>query len=586
MERRVINASSGWSLSNMTPTEIGALIKKLANELKHSATEEEWYPDHPIGVKEMSNTHLESQNSELTKAILLLTKEKCIEPKVKPCGICCKTEHPTDICPLLQEDNDYVQAMGGFQQRPFDQYRNNQAWEGVKLTISSQDLNRTFNKETNTKLHPGFSNLFSKISTKAIFSNHLFNHKLVVPACIATHELHEQIRAHTQGKFPSQTEKNLKHNACVVTHRSGKYYKGPDQQEDEEEEIVVEKLKGNETVKVSKNVSTVLQKRLPPKCVLEDVLVQVNELIFPADFYVLDMGDDDSPNSGSILLGRPFLKTAITKIDEYDGTLSMEFDGEVINFNIYDVMHYPYDISVLNFIDVIEPLTIEYFEIANRESLALVLHRNLSINATQVISKNYVVDREVQEMVAHMDKQRKLRYVIISNKLSEKEEFELIRIVKEYKTAIGWTIADIKGLSPSLCMHKILTEEDYKPSRQAQRRLNPPMMEVVKKEVMKLLDAGMIYPISDSKWVTPVQVVPKKARVTMVEKKEGELVPTRVQNGWHVCIDYGKLNAASQNDHFPLPFIDQMLERLDGKSHYCCLDGFSAFHQIPVAPKD
>nr|KAJ0195348.1 hypothetical protein LSAT_V11C700386330 [Lactuca sativa] len=142
-----------------------------------------------------------------------------------------------------------------------------------------------------------------------------------------------------------------------------------------------------------------------PKGVLEDVLVQVNELIFPVDFYVLDTGDDDSPNSGSILLGRPFLKTARTKIDVYDGTLSMEFGGEVINFNIYDAMHYPDDVSALNFIDVIEPLFAKYFKIANHESLALVFHINLSINAAQ-----YVVDKEVQEMAAHMDQLRKLRY--------------------------------------------------------------------------------------------------------------------------------------------------------------------------------
>jgi len=170
--------------------------------------------------------------------------------------------------------------------------------------------------------------------------------------------------------------------------------------------------------------------------------------------------------------------------------------------------------------------------------------------------------------------------------LSKDEEDELIVMLKQFKEAIGWTVADIKGISPSLCMHKILMEEDFKPSRQAQRRLNPPMLEVVKKEVLKLLNVGMIYPISDSKWVSPVQVVPKKAGVTVIKNSEGELVPTRVQNGWRVCIDYRKLNEATRKDHFPLPFIDQMLERLAGKSHYCCLDGFSGFHQIPVAPED
>ncbi|KAL0289535.1 UNVERIFIED_CONTAM: Retrovirus-related Pol polyprotein from transposon.6 [Sesamum radiatum] len=96
----------------------------------------------------------------------------------------------------------------------------------------------------------------------------------------------------------------------------------------------------------------------------------------------------------------------------------------------------------------------------------------------------------------------------------------------------------------------------------------------------------MIFPISDSAWVSPTQVVPKKMGITVIENSVGNLVPTRVQNGWRVCIDYRKLNASTRKDHFPLPFIDQMLERLAGRSHYCCLDGYSGFHQIPVAPAD
>ena len=103
------------------------------------------------------------------------------------------------------------------------------------------------------------------------------------------------------------------------------------------------------------------------------------------------------------------------------------------------------------------------------------------------------------------------------------------------------------------------------------------MMEVVKKEVLKLLQAGMIYPISDSQWVSPTQVVPKKGGITVSENQEGEMVPMRVQTGWRVCIDYRKLNAATRKDHFPLPFIDQILERLAGRSYYCFLDGYSRY---------
>ena len=89
--------------------------------------------------------------------------------------------------------------------------------------------------------------------------------------------------------------------------------------------------------------------------------------------------------------------------------------------------------------------------------------------------------------------------VIISSSLESDQENKLLEILRTHKTAIGWKIADIKGISSLICTHKIHLEEDVKPSRQSQRRLNPLMKEVVKKEVLKLLDVGVIYPIADSK---------------------------------------------------------------------------------------
>lgn len=121
----------------------------------------------------------------------------------------------------------------------------------------------------------------------------------------------------------------------------------------------------------------------------------MNEFIFSTDFYVLDMGDDNSLNSSSILLGRPFLKTTRTKIDGFNGTLSMKFNSEVIKFNIYATMWYPSDISTLTFIDVIKHLTDEYFEITNRDLLILVFHKNININATKELSEKFIVDKEV-----------------------------------------------------------------------------------------------------------------------------------------------------------------------------------------------
>ena len=161
-----------------------------------------------------------------------------------------------------------------------------------------------------------------------------------------------------------------------------------------------------------------------------------------------------------------------------------------------------------------------------------------------------------------------------------------MRILKRRKAAIGWHISDLKGIRPSYCMHKINMETDYKPMKQPQRRLNPVMKEEVRKEVLKLLEAGLIYPISDSSWVIPVQVVPKKGGMIVIKNDKDELIPARTVTGWRMCIDYRKLNEATKKDHYPLPFMDQMLERLARQSFYCFLDGYSGYNQIAVDPQD
>ena len=112
------------------------------------------------------------------------------------------------------------------------------------------------------------------------------------------------------------------------------------------------------------------------------------------------------------------------------------------------------------------------------------------------------------------------------------------------------------------------------------------MKEVVRKEVLKWLNTGFIYAISYSPWVSPVHVVPKKGGFTVIRNEKNELIPTRTVTGWRVCIDYRKLNTATRKDHYPLPFIDQMLDRLAGHSHYCFLDEYFGYNQIAIAPED
>ena len=146
--------------------------------------------------------------------------------------------------------------------------------------------------------------------------------------------------------------------------------------------------------------------------------------------------------------------------------------------------------------------------------------------------------------------------MIISTALSNEQEQKLLQVIKEHKKAIGWTVADIPGISPAICMQRILLEEGTKPMRQPQRWLNSQILDVVKKEITKMLQAGIIYPIFDNTWVSPIQVVPKKYGITVIKNERNELIPTRVQNNWRVCIDYIRLNQATRKDQFPLPFID------------------------------
>ncbi|CAN6544195.1 unnamed protein product [Malus baccata var. baccata] len=325
-----------------------------------------------------------------------------------------------------------------------------------------------------------------------------------------------------------------------------------------------------------------------PKGVLEDVLVQVNHLIFPADFYVLEMDESDHSPTLPILLGRPFMKTARTKIDVFNGTLTMEFNGEVINFNLSDSIKYPSEDHSCFSIDVFASFAQDHFEQLNDDALELVIARGMDIQNNEAVtihphdmndfSLAVPPNEDIIEMVAALESlplqsgkfldpisisvltnkllpsvvqphtlelkplPSHLKYVflgddetlpvIISSTLTAQEEDKLVRVLREYKIAIGWALADIKGISPTTCMHRILLEEGSKTSREAQRLLNPPMMEVVKNEIIKLLDCGVIYPIFDSRWVSTVQCVPKKFEVT-VTNAENELVPTRIQTGFY-----------------------------------------------------
>ena len=152
--------------------------------------------------------------------------------------------------------------------------------------------------------------------------------------------------------------------------------------------------------------------------------------------------------------------------------------------------------------------------------------------------------------------------MIIFLQLDQVQEERLLVVLRGRKEAIRWNLSDLKGIDPSLCTHRIFLQEDSRPSREAQRRLNPKVWDALKGEIFKWLNACIIYPISDSPWVSPVHVVPKKVGITVTTNDKGKELQTCLPTKWRVCIDYRKLNAATKKDHFPLPFIDQILEKL------------------------
>lgn len=357
-----------------------------------------------------------------------------------------------------------------------------------------------------------------------------------------------------------------------------------------------------------------------PKGIVEDVLIKVGEFVYPIDFVILDTQPVSNMSTQiPVILGRPFLATSNALINCRNGSMRLNYGDLTVTLNIFnldkqsgDESNETFEVNMVEEICEEEDLSNEeldfeeeYFE-QLQEDLMLVeqdkiyrpkVHYNSQfepiISEPRSIPKSSIQEPptlELKPLPTHLKYvflgENETLPVIIASDLTQDQEKSLLVILRENKEALGWTMADIKGISPTIVQHRIHLVDEAHPSRDAQRRLNPIMKDVVRKEVLKCLDNGIIYPISDSPWVSPVQVVPKKSGITVIQNDQNELIPTRTQTGWRVCIDYRKLNAATRKDHFPLPFIDQMLERLAGHEFYCFLDGYSGYNQIPISPED
>ncbi|GJR01915.1 reverse transcriptase domain-containing protein [Tanacetum coccineum] len=290
-----------------------------------------------------------------------------------------------------------------------------------------------------------------------------------------------------------------------------------------------------------------------PIGIAEDVSVKVGVFHFPTDFVDVDFEPDPRV---PLILGRCFLKTSHALIDVYEGELTLRVGNKAITFNLDQTSRYS-----ANYNDMTD---------SKGDILLLEAFLNDDPSLPPPTQGNYFpeIRKELKVYEAKNDK----------SSIDEPPEVEL----KDFPPHLEYAFLEGDDKLPVIIAKDLVSRK--KPL--SKRRMNLKIHDVIKKEVEKLLDAGLIYPISDSPWVSPVHCVPKKGGFTVVENDENELIPTRLVTGWRVCIDYRKLNEATRKDHFPLPFMDQMLERLAGNEYYCFLDGFSGYFQIPIDPHD
>ena len=287
----------------------------------------------------------------------------------------------------------------------------------------------------------------------------------------------------------------------------------------------------------------------------------MDKFYYPVDFVVLDMEPIVvGANYVPIILGRPFLATSNAIINCRNGVMQLTFRNMTLELNIFHLgtkhMHAVEEgLEKVCLIDtileeqadqhwlqdvLIEELTDFHAELQEtqelcavhgpwrkKEGILLLLTEETNIEPQKLDFKPLPVELKY----AYLEEEDQC-LVVISSLLNASQENSLLEVLRKNKQAIGWKISDLKGIGHLVYTHHIYLEEEAKMVRQLQRRLNPHMKEVVRAEVIKLLQAGIIYSIFDSTWVSPTQVVLKKYGVTTVRNEKGEEVPTRLTTGW------------------------------------------------------
>ncbi|RVW82049.1 Pro-Pol polyprotein [Vitis vinifera] len=254
-----------------------------------------------------------------------------------------------------------------------------------------------------------------------------------------------------------------------------------------------------------------------PRGVIEDVLVQVDNFYYPVDFIVLDTDPTvKEANLVPIILGRPFLATSNAIINCRNGLMQLTFGNMTLDLNIFYMSK-----KQITPEEEEGPEELCIIDTGGALRILPLFNKEEEAAAEKEIPKLNLKPLPVELKYTYLEENNQCP-VVISSSLTSHQENCLMEVLKRCKKAIGWQISDLKGISPLVCTHHIYMEEEAKPIRQFQRRLNPHLQEVVRAEVLKLLQAGIIYPISDSPWVSPTQVVPKKSGITVVQMKKGK----------------------------------------------------------------
>jgi len=308
---------------------------------------------------------------------------------------------------------------------------------------------------------------------------------------------------------------------------------------------------------------------IKPLGVLKNLNVAITGKDILTDFFVINASNEEHESK---IFGKPFLKLVNAILDVGKGIVTFDLDGEKHTFKFHSKPSRASPLSLDNegvesirFIDSFrDPLqrALEDGDAQDDQDGELVE------TMEELKSQHGNLEEEKFEDIGELDQEedcapdvemkplpKGLKYeflgdgktfpVIVSDELSTEEMEKLLNLLKKHKKVIGCSINDLKVISTAFCTHRIQLEEQYNPVVEHQRRLSHSMRDVMKKEVIKLLNAGIIHPVPHSECVDPVHCVPKKGGLTVV-KNEEQLIPQRTITGWRMCIDYRKLNKATR----------------------------------------